>query len=86
MSIDALPLSLYGPLTSIGSYKKSYTSITSPLALGAVEECWRVFTVLFGQFFLARFWCLEFGLSVGVYPFIGLSVRDFISPTIKLCD
>ena len=58
MLIDALPLSLKGALTMIGSYKKSYTSFTRPLALGTVQECW--VTVL-----LVDFW-RPFGLSVGL--------------------
>ena len=78
MWIDALPLSLKGALTSIGSYKKSYTSIARPLALGTNQECYRDYCA-FGRFlapFLDEFeavgedlaslefiWCLEYKLS-----------------------
>ena len=67
----ALPLSLYGSLTSFGSYKKSYTSITSPLASGTVgwqlEDNWRLAV---GESWCAFgvSWCLSIGdWQIGVY-------------------
>ena len=60
--MDALPLSLKGALTSLGSYKRSCTSFTRPLALASVQECW--FTVLFWWIFGAL---LVFGVWFGVW-------------------